>query len=137
MYRKNSILLLEDNEIEGKKIQRIFEGLEKKYTLQVCKNGVEGLVWLEQHPKSLPLMIILDLYMPEMDGVAFLAEVKKHEKYRYIPVIVFTNSDDPRDIEKCYQLSVAGYMVKPTQNKEFISTILRIKDYWEKCEFPY
>lgn len=137
MYRKNSILLLEDNEIEGKKIQKVFEGLEEGYVLQVKKNGQDGLLWLEQHKQNLPLVIILDLNMPEMDGISFLSTVKKHERFKYIPVIVFTSSDDPKDIERCYALSVAGYMVKPYQNKEFINTIQRIKNYWEKCELPY
>ena len=137
MYRKSPILLLEDNEIEGKRIQNMYAKLDQGGTLRVCEDGVAGLTWLEHHQQNLPWMILLDLNMPKMDGITFLTEIKKHERYKYIPVIAFTNSKDPKDIERCFQQNIAGYMVKPFQNKEFFNTIKRINSYWEKCELPY
>ncbi len=137
MLRKNSILLLDNNEIEAKKIQRIFEKkLGSSGSFHVCCNGQEGLRWLDEKGETPPAVILMDLSMPVMSGTEFITEIKKDEKLKSIPVIVFTNSNNQHDIEECYQKSVAAYIVKPTENQDFVNSIQRIIEYWGKCELP-
>ena len=129
--------MLENNEVEAKKIQRIFERkLGSSGSFNVCYNGQEGLRWLDENGDTPPAVILLDLSMPVMTGTEFITEIKKNEKFKSIPVIVFTNSDNQHDIEECYQKRVAGYIIKPPQNQDFVNSIQRIIEYWGKCELP-
>ena len=75
-------------------------------------------------------MILLDLNLPGTDGRDVLAEIKRDEHLKLIPVVVLTTSSDERDIEKCYQAGANSYMKKPVDLGGFVSAIQRLKDYW-------
>ena len=110
-------------------------GIEKP--LHICQDGIEGLEWLENNKEDLPSVILLDLNMPRMNGLEFLAHIKKDDSFKFIPVIILTTSNNQKDKEESYRLSVAGYVVKPVEYGEYLDTMQKIKEYWEKCELPY
>ena len=137
MINSKPILLLEDNKIEAMKVQRTFDKLGIEKTLHICQDGIEGMEWLEKNREDLPSVILLDLNMPRMNGLEFLAQIKQDESFKFIPVIVLTTSNNQKDKEESYRLSVAGYVVKPVEYGEYMNTMQKIKEYWEKCELPY
>lgn len=119
------------------KVQRTFDKLGIEKTLHICQDGIEGLEWLEKNKEDLPSVILLDLNMPRMNGLEFLAQIKEDDSFKFIPVIILTTSNNQKDKEESYRLSVAGYVVKPVEYGEYLSTMKKIKEYWEKCELPY
>ncbi|MDW3651156.1 MAG: response regulator [Bacteroidia bacterium] len=129
------ILLLEDDLVDVMTFKRAVRDLAVKNELIVKGNGVEGLEFLEK-ALEIPCMILLDLNMPKMNGLEFLEEIKKHPRFRHIPVIILTTSKEQTDRMQSFQLSVAGYMVKPVNYQNFINMLNTIHQYWSLSEYP-
>ena len=79
-----------------------------------------------------PDLILLDLNMPRMDGRECLAELKRHESLRGIPVVILTTSEVERDVVASYDLGASGYITKPVDIGQFIAAIRVLGDYWSK-----
>jgi CheY-like chemotaxis protein len=77
-----------------------------------------------------PDLILLDLNMPRMDGRECLAEIKKDEYFRDIPVVILTTSSVQRDVLVSYELGAAGFITKPVDVHQFIDVIRQLGDYW-------
>ncbi|MEQ9266123.1 MAG: response regulator [Balneolaceae bacterium] len=137
MKDQKSVLLLEDNAIEAKKVARAFEKLGFGNTLISKENGKEGLEWLEGNKEDLPGLILLDLNMPIMNGFEFLEKAKSHPEFKKIPVVIMTTSKQPSDKLKSFENYAAGYMVKPVRYSEFVDMMTSIKHYWNTSESAY
>jgi CheY-like chemotaxis protein len=74
-----------------------------------------------KHP--MPLLILLDLHLPVLDGFQVLARLKADERTKHIPVICLTTVDDPRDIARCYALGCNVYITKPVDYAHFAEGI--------------
>lgn len=137
MKDQKSVLLLEDNAIEAKKVARAFDKLGFGNTLISKENGKEGLEWLEGNKEDLPGLILLDLNMPIMNGFEFLEKTKSHPEFKKIPVVIMTTSKQPSDKLKSFENYAAGYMVKPVRYSEFVDMMTSIKHYWNTSESAY
>lgn len=137
MKDQKSVLLLEDNAIEAKKVARAFDKLGFGNTLISKENGKEGLEWLEGNKEDLPGLILLDLNMPIMNGFEFLEKAKNHPEFKKIPVVIMTTSKQPSDKLKSFENYAAGYMVKPVRYSEFVDMMTSIKHYWNTSESAY
>ena len=76
--------------------------------------------------KDKSYLLLLDINMPIMDGVEVLSRMKESENLKAIPVIMLTTTDDPREIENCYQLGCNVYITKPVDFVEFAETLKRL-----------
>jgi CheY-like chemotaxis protein len=83
-----------------------------------AKDGREALEFLEKEGVKLPDFIFLDINMPVMTGWEFLATIKRHDKLKHVPVIMFSTSSNPRDVEIAYDLGAMTYCVKPDEPTE-------------------
>src|SRR5512144_1764838 len=89
--------------------------------IQVVRDGAEALDYLyrrgeyAQEPDGNPVVILLDLKMPKIDGMQVLRQIKSDKNLQTIPVVILTSSRESRDLETCYQLGVNAYVVKPVQ----------------------
>ena len=83
-----------------------------------------------------PLIILLDLNMPMMNGLEFLEVVKGDTDLRDIPVIILTSSKNEEDVAKAYDGQVAGYMTKPVAVESLIEKMAALGRYWTLCEIP-
>lgn len=126
MKTKRPLLLAEDNEVDAETVRRSLQDLKVKNPLERAKNGEEALAYLRDGSKEKPCLILLDLKMPRMDGIEFLKVVKQDEKLRRIPVVVFTTSMEEQDKVNSFNLSVAGYVIKPVGYKQFIEVMKTI-----------
>ena len=72
--------------------------------------------------------------MPKMNGIEFLRIIKKDELFRRIPVIVLTTSKEERDRIESFNLSVAGYIIKPVDYLQFVEAMKTIHLYWTLSE---
>ena len=96
------------------------------------KDGQEALdyvrrtgVYVGREPNG-PLLLVLDINMPRLDGVELLAQLKSSETTSRIPVIMLTTTDDPVEIERCYQLGCSVYITKPVEYQEFVEAVKRL-----------
>ncbi|RNC85426.1 MAG: response regulator [Balneola sp.] len=137
MKDQKSVLLLEDNELEIKKVERAFSKLGITNALISKQNGKEGLKWLSENSTNLPGLILLDLNMPVMDGFEFLEEIKKDDEFKKIPVVIMTTSKHPSDKLKGFERQAAGYMVKPVRYSDFVDMLSTLKHYWSTSESAY
>lgn len=129
MKKTLKILLIEDDTIEVMKFVKVIGTLGLKHQITESRNGEEALEILEQ-VKQLPDIIVLDLNMPKINGLEFLSTLKKNKTLKYIPTIVLTTSNNPKDILECYKIGIAGYILKPLKYEDYVNRIERILDYW-------
>ena len=136
MKTNQPILLVEDDAVDVMTIKRALKELKTTNPLQVAGNGEEALEYLRNPQNVKPTLILLDLQMPRMDGITFLKIIKDDPVLKRLPVIVLTTSDEPRDKIASFNLSVAGYMLKPVDYKQFVEVIKAINLYWTLSELP-
>ncbi|MBN1936316.1 MAG: response regulator [Anaerolineae bacterium] len=108
----------------------------------VARDGVEALDYLYrrgifgQRLAGNPVVILLDLKMPRLDGVEVLRQIKADKQMRLIPVVILTSSRESRDLEECYTLGVNAYVVKPVHFAEFVQAIKQIGVFWALINEP-
>jgi CheY-like chemotaxis protein len=108
----------------------------------VVRDGAEALDYLHrrgafaQRPEGNPVLILLDLKMPKVDGLEVLAQVKKAPELRTIPIVVLTSSRQDADILNSYELGVNGYAVKPVDFAQFVEVVKQLSLYWTVVNEP-
>lgn len=137
MRTNRPILLIEDDEVDAMTIKRAIKEIKIANPLVWRENGEEGLYYLREEASSKPCIILLDLNMPRMGGLELLAIIKKDQDLRNIPVIILTTSSHDEDRLRSFNLSVAGYMIKPVDYKNFVQVIKAVNMYWTISEMPY
>ena len=105
-----NILLVEDDEVDVMNVRRAFKKNHITNPLFVAGNGVEALEQLRSGkiPRERRI-VLLDLNMPQMNGIEFLRELRRDPELKLTPVVVLTTSNDERDEIEAYNLNVAGY----------------------------
>lgn len=136
MNKIRKILLAEDNPDDA---ELTLFGLRKTapaLEIDVVRDGLEVLAYLgadgpaEAAAAAPPALILLDLKMPRMDGLATLAAIKRHPELRRIPVVMLTSSREPRDIAESYDLGANAYLVKAMELDEFVAAIGVAEKFW-------
>jgi CheY-like chemotaxis protein len=132
-----NILLVEDDEVDVMNVRRAFQRNNIANPLFVAANGVEALVHLRDGkvPRERRI-VLLDLNMPQMNGIEFLREVRRDPDLQAIPVVVLTTSNDERDRIEAYNLNVAGYLLKPVTFSNFCEVMTALNKYWALMELP-
>ena len=122
------LLLIEDDLIEKMKFERVLNNLGYQVDVVTKANGQAGLDYLQSGQR--PQLILLDLNMPEMNGIEFLSYMYNSEALRHIPIVILTTSANTQDLKKCYALGIAGYLLKPLKYEDYEQTIKKMMDYW-------
>ncbi len=126
------ILLVEDNPLDVDLTLRAFQRRKLANPILVARDGEEALAWIPrwESGETLPAVILLDLKMPRVDGLAVLRTLKSHPLLRRIPVVVLTTSKEDRDVQVAYDLGVNSYIVKPVGFDNFMDVAQQIELYW-------
>ena len=112
--KKNTILLVEDDELDIISVQRTLQKLDTEYELYTAYNGKEALAMLtEPGTAILPDVILLDLNMPKMNGIEFLRAVRSNPGLKHIKVFIMTTSAESVDRTTTEQIGISGYIIKP------------------------
>lgn len=136
MTRLRRILLAED---DPKDVELTLEALGEHNLankVDVVSDGVEAMNYLrlegkyENREKGLPVVLLLDIKMPRMDGIQVLKEIRNDEKLKLLPVVILTSSKEAPDLEACYNLGVNAYVVKPVDFKDFIQAVKQTGAFW-------
>jgi len=124
------LLLVEDNADDAMILRRALGDARITEPLVHLPDAEQALAYLRTATNPRPTLILLDLNLPGMSGVEFLRTIKKDAALSEIPVVVLSTSDERRDILDSFDLSVAGYIVKPMEYAALVETVKVIQDYW-------
>jgi len=130
------ILVVEDDEVDVMTIRRALKEIRVSNPVVPRENGERALEWLRDPANEKPCIILLDLNMPVMNGIEFLQAAKSDEELRRFPVIVLTTSEEQQDKVNSFNFSVAGYMAKPVDYRQFVEVMRSIDLYWSISETP-
>ncbi|MBE7473909.1 MAG: response regulator [Anaerolineae bacterium] len=136
------ILLVEDDPNDTELTLAALEEYNLTNEIVVARDGVEALDYLyrrgafAQRPAGHPIVIMLDLKLPKLDGVQVLQQLKRDEAMRLIPVVILTSSRESQDLEECYKLGANAYVVKPVRFSEFIEAVKQIGIFWALINEP-
>ncbi len=137
---KISVLLVEDDNVDYMNVKRAFKKNELTYPLYRAENGLDALDMLRGNRQSEfskpPNIILLDINMPQMNGIEFLKELRLDPQLKNTVVIILTTSNDEKDLFDAYNLAVQGYILKPVTFDAFQKAIATLNDYWILCETP-
>ena len=123
------ILLVEDDEVDVEAFQRAKSRSELTINLRVAYDGIQALEILRGKsgdPMPLASVVVLDLNLPRMNGLEFLAELREDEKLKKQAVFVLSTSSAEREIEAAQELGVAGFMVKSGRVSDLLGLITKI-----------
>jgi CheY-like chemotaxis protein len=126
------ILLAEDDEGHAYLVQTNLKRAGIVNDITHVKDGQEALDYIYRRGEFAsrdfgdPLLMILDINMPRIDGLEVLAKIKSDEATASLPVIMLTTTDDPREVERCYQLGCNVYITKPVAYEEFVEAVKRL-----------
>ena len=132
------ILLVEDNPIDVDLTLRAFARRRLINPIQVARDGQEALEWLPKGAagEPLPLVILLDLKLPRVDGLEVLRRLREHPIGRDLPVVVLTSSSEDKDVETAYRYHANSYIVKPVNFEKFMDVAAQIELYWCLLNHP-
>ncbi|WP_241191331.1 response regulator [Deinococcus psychrotolerans] len=77
-------------------------------------------------------MVLLDLNMPQMDGLAVLEAIRAQPGLEGLPVVILSTSREERDIRACYKRGASAYVVKPVEFEQFLTTLSATSDFWTR-----
>jgi CheY-like chemotaxis protein len=128
MQEKTTFLIIDDDPDDRRLFQEALHDTNIPFECWTAVNGEDGLRRLRSEENRLPDFIFLDLNMPIMDGKQCLAELKKDPRLKDIPVIIFSTSSAPKDIEDTKQLGSSYYLPKPTDFQKLCDEIVNITE---------
>ena len=131
------LLVIEDSDEDFEALCRVMRRQAVINPVFRCTDGDEALDFLyntgaysDSQKFPCPSIILLDLNLPGTDGREVLEQIKQDQYLRTIPVVIFTTSSNPKDIEVCYQYSISSYILKPIDINRLVQTIQSFITYW-------
>ena len=142
MTEKPCVLIAEDDEGHARLIMRSLSRAGLDTATVRLKDGQELLDyvyrrarWVDREPHD-ALAIIADLNMPRLGGFEVLQRLKGDSTLSRIPILVLTTTDNPVEIDRCYSLGAAAYLVKPVDYGMFADTVRRLAEFLEAIRLP-
>lgn len=127
------ILLVEDN---PKDVALTERGLTKSNicnTLVVARDGVEAIDYLFDKARTaadMPVVVLLDLKLPRIDGIEVLRRIRAEERTKSLPIVILTSSNEEKDVMQSYDLGANSYIRKPVKFNDFADAIRQLGLYW-------
>ena len=141
--RALEILLVEDEPNDEDLALRSLSKHNLANKIHVARDGAEALEFVfctgryaGRSADLSPLVILLDLKLPKVDGLEVLRRIKSSPRTRIIPIVVLTSSREARDIIESYKLGVNSYIVKPVDFEQFSDSMHQLGLYWMLLNRP-
>ncbi len=135
-----NVLLVDDDDVAAEGVMRSLKKHNVDYTLVHAEDGQEALdIIRKKHPdKSItrPFLTLLDLNMPRMNGFEFLSTIRADPALQELVVFVLTTSSADADLNRAYQESIAGYMVKSCVGPQFSKLVNLLQTYGDAVSLP-
>jgi CheY-like chemotaxis protein len=136
------IILAEDDDGHATLIRRNLERVGLVNGCTRLRDGQEALDYIFGHgdytgrPVSDTALLLLDIKMPRVDGTEVLRRLRADPRTARMPVIMLTTTDDPREVERCYQLGCNVYITKPIDYQAFIEAVKRLGLFLQVVQVP-
>jgi len=133
MGELKQILLVEDSRNDVGLILSALEEYKLANRVVVKRDGAEALEYLSDLARSsadLPVLVLLDVKMPKVDGLQVLRTMKADEALKKVPVVMLTSSREQTDLIRSYDLGANSYVVKPVRFTEFVDAVKKLGVYW-------
>lgn len=139
-----TVLMAEDSEHDIVATKRAWKKEHIANPLHIVNDGEECMDYLKRRGKysdpassPRPGILMLDIKMPKMDGLAVLKAIRADEELKLLPVIILTTSKEEEDRMESYSLGANAYVQKPVGFMNFAEAIKRVNLFWEIVELPY
>lgn len=132
------ILLAEDDDGHARLIERNLQRAGFINRIVRARDGQEALD-IVRRGGAVPdtrFLLLLDINMPRVDGVEVLRQLKADARTARTPIIMLTTTDDPREVERCYQLGCSVYITKPVRYEDFVEALTRLGMFLEIVKLP-
>lgn len=142
MVELKRILLIEDDPMDTELTLTALEEINLANEVLAVRDGEEALNFLHRRAKfrmrspGNPVLIILDLKLPKVDGLEVLQQIKSDPNLNTVPVVMLTSSREEQDIIKSYKSGANAYVVKPIDFKEFVEALKEIGLFWAVINEP-
>src|ERR1700758_2003570 len=142
MNKLGRILLVEDDPKDMELTLMALDEYNLANEVVIVHDGEEALDYLyhrgqfSMRTNNNPIVVLLDLKLPKVDGLEVLKQIRSDEKLRAIPVVVLTSSREERDIIASYRLGVNAYVVKPVDFHEFVDAVKELGIFWAVTNEP-
>jgi CheY-like chemotaxis protein len=136
------IVMIEDDEGHARLIEKNIRRAGVNNEIRAFGNGTDAVNFLFGADgsgvtnKGKPLLILLDLNLPDMTGVDILGRVKNNEYLKRVPVVVLTTTDDATEIQRCYDLGCNVYITKPVDYENFANAIRQLGLFFSVIQVP-
>ena len=131
------ILLVEDNPDDEALTIRAFNKNGIQNPISVARDGQEALDFLYgtgkhagRDPNEKPVLILLDIKLPKLNGIEVLRQIRSHESTRLIPTVILTTSKEEDDLVRSYSLGANSYIRKPVDFMQFMDVVKQVGIYW-------
>ncbi|AUD06332.1 response regulator [Spirosoma pollinicola] len=130
------ILYIEDNADEAEIFTRVMGRLDSLPTSLILNSGSEAIDYLlrqgayKGQSPALPRLLIIDLSLPGASGFEVIQQARANNQTRYMPMVVYSTSDNPKDIRRAYDLGANAYLIKPSSYHEVSDMMRRAIDFW-------
>jgi len=128
------ILLVEDTESDAERTMAALRDGKVRNRVVWVEDGEQALDYLHRAGTFArarrPDLILLDWYLPKINGSEVLAHIKQHADLRRIPVVIMTSSQQEQDVLKAYSLHANCFVVKPVDVDQFIAAVRSIEQFW-------
>ncbi len=142
MTNPMTLILAEDDDGHASLIRRNLQRAGFVNDLVHLRDGQEALDYVRgegEHAGRVltdMVLLLLDINMPRVDGVEVLRQLKADPATSKIPVIMLTTTDDPREVQRCYQLGCNVYVTKPVEYDGFIEAVKRLGLFLQVVKLP-
>jgi CheY-like chemotaxis protein len=136
------IVLVEDDDGHANLVERNLKRAGVSNGIHRLKDGQEALDFIHGvgdfagRNLNKPMLLLLDIKMPRVDGVEVLRQLKSDSQTALVPVIMLTTTDDPREIQRCYELGCSVYITKPVDYQAFVEAINRLGLFLQVVRLP-
>jgi two-component system response regulator len=143
MNGRKTILLVEDNANDEYLTLRALKKYNVANDVVVVRDGVEALDYLfctgphaNRDVRDVPVVVLLDLKLPRVDGLEVLRRVRDDERTRLLPVVILTSSNEERDVINGYKLGTNSFVQKPVDFGAFMDAVGQLGLYWLMLNQP-
>jgi CheY-like chemotaxis protein len=132
-----TILMVEDDEGHARLIEKNIRRAGVNNDVVQVDTGAKAFGYLfdDAHRRQ-PVLVLLDLNLPDMSGIDILARIKADDRTRRIPVIILTTTDDKREMQRCYDLGCNVYITKPVAYESFAGAIKQLGLFLSVMQVP-